>query len=460
MHNKLPPKFTPKSKRQMPSFDEHNTFDMNTTGQLKIPKSQIKKITKTSNKPRIKIKSYKQSNENPHRASSYTPTTSSNLKGRRIVIKDRYDEDGNIINRNTFKNGDMPNNRHLSKKSQNERLIKIANNKPKKSKAKRIVLIITIALIAIIASIGVYIFNCYEKINSSIIKTNILSSTPNHNNGAKVTLIVGNDSRSAEAKESSIGARADTIMLLIKPNNGSNKSPKIVSIPRDVPMTFPSFIDEKSLFGDKDQTITGQRAKINAAYAYGGAKLLIRTVEELSGLKINNYAEVGFGTMKHLTDELGGIRLCYDSDVDDSGSGMKWKAGCHNVNGKKALAFSRMRHQDPEGDLGRAKRQQQVVQQIAKKSMNIVKEGNILNLFNIEKLTDVAVAGLQDVIFSEDTNFWTIKDIATAFESATKDKESGNEIIPIITPNGWDEDLGSIVEVDYDKVRDFFQSII
>jgi LCP family protein required for cell wall assembly len=235
----------------------------------------------------------------------------------------------------------------------------------------------------------------------------------------------------------------------------------MISIPRDSMVTLPDFTDENGFFGEVGETISDTKSKINAAYTYGGPKLLVQSVEQLSGLKVNHYMEVGFDSMKGLTDELGGIKLCYDEDVPyDSGSGMEWKAGCHNVNGKQALAFSRMRHLDPEGDLGRAKRQQQVVQQIAKKSTGLIKEGNVFNLFNIARLQKVAKAGLDNIVFDEKTSIWNIKEIAEAFQAASANKDKADQIIPIINPAGWDSVLGSIVEIDEDQVKDFFQSKI
>ena len=81
--------------------------------------------------------------------------------------------------------------------------------------------------------------------------------------------------------------------------------------------------------------------KINASYAYGGAKLLVKTVEGLTKMKINHYVEVGMGGVKNVVDAVGGVEACLDYDVDDHDSGLIWNTAqgkCQQVNGEKALA--------------------------------------------------------------------------------------------------------------------------
>ena len=165
-------------------------------------------------------------------------------------------------------------------------------------------------------------------------------------------LIVGSDKREAGVIDDGWdGQRADSIMLLQVPEHGDSA---LVSIPRDTLVDIP-----------------GQgKAKINASYAYGGAKLLVQTVEELTGLTVDHYIEVSMGGVQQLVDAVDGVELCYDYDVDDANSGMKWQAGCHVVQGPEALAFSRMRYSDPQGDIGRQARQRQVVKQVIKKAVS------------------------------------------------------------------------------------------
>lgn len=186
--------------------------------------------------------------------------------------------------------------------------------------------------------------------NSKMTHMDALSGRPA--TAGNTYLIVGSDKREAGVLDDGWeGQRADSIMLLQLPEHGNSS---LVSIPRDTLVDIP-----------------GQgKAKINASYAYGGAPLLVQTVEELTGLTVDHYIEVSMGGVQQLVDAVDGVELCYDYDVDDANSGMKWQAGCHVVQGPEALAFSRMRYSDPQGDIGRQARQRQVVKQVIKKAVS------------------------------------------------------------------------------------------
>ena len=164
-------------------------------------------------------------------------------------------------------------------------------------------------------------------------------------------LIVGSDKREIGAVYDPIteGQRADTMMLLHVPESGN---PALVSLPRD---SFVKIPDHRS-------------NKLNAAYSEGGPKLLVKTIENLSGLTIDHYVEVSMLGVQTLVDAVDGVNLCYDADVNDADSGMVWSAGCHDADGPTALAFSRMRKSDPLGDIGRTMRQRQVVSKLIGKA--------------------------------------------------------------------------------------------
>ncbi|MBR5951184.1 MAG: LCP family protein, partial [Actinomycetaceae bacterium] len=163
-------------------------------------------------------------------------------------------------------------------------------------------------------------------------------------------LIVGSDKRESGAVDDGTdGQRADTIMVLQLPDTGHAA---LISLPRDTLVEIPGY----------------GMSKINAAYAYGGPALLVQTVENLTGLTVDHYVEVSMGGVQNLVNAVDGVNLCYDEDVSDAYSGMEWTAGCHDVNGDQALAFSRMRYSDPLGDIGRTMRQRQVVSKVIDKA--------------------------------------------------------------------------------------------
>lgn len=178
----------------------------------------------------------------------------------------------------------------------------------------------------------------------------------------------------------------DTIML-VSLNTKTNQV-ALYSIPRDM---YVKISDSAS------------QAKINTIYQIGlsgakndpasGANLIVRTIEDLTTLKINYYAILNFGGFEKIIDTIGGINIVSERDIDDPsypGPGysyepFKLEKGFHHLDGATALKYARERHNDPEGDFGRAKRQQQVMQSAKNK---IFSAGTFLNPIAINNLFD------------------------------------------------------------------------
>nr|BFF20543.1 LCP family protein [Promicromonospora thailandica] len=248
-------------------------------------------------------------------------------------------------------------------------------------------------------------------------------------------LLAGSDARgSGGINDSTSGARTDSIMLLHKPRSGPVA---LISIPRDTYAEIPG----------------AGGNKINAAYSIGGAPLLVQTVEQLSGLTVDHYVEVGFGGVSGVVDAVGGVRLCLDYDVHDPKSKLDWKAGCHEVDGKTALAFSRMRYADKQkGDIGRTERQQQVIGQIGKK----VADPAIL--LNPASQVGLADAGLAAVVTDTDSGIIDIARLALAFRSANGD-DGVTGTPPIATINYRTPSGASAVQLDPNTVGEFWAKI-
>ncbi len=162
-------------------------------------------------------------------------------------------------------------------------------------------------------------------------------------------LLVGSDSRAGLSKEerkelntgNAGGGRTDTIMLL---HTGSGPN-LLLSIPRDSIVDIP----------DNGTT------KINAAYAFGGAPLLVQTIEQNTGIRIDDYVEIGMGGVAGLVDAVGGIEVCPKENMKDKLAGLNIKKGCQEVDGTTALAYARSRHASATGDIDRVRRQREVV---------------------------------------------------------------------------------------------------
>jgi LCP family protein required for cell wall assembly len=142
---------------------------------------------------------------------------------------------------------------------------------------------------------------------------------------------------------SDVSSNSDTLMLAHVSADRSRVT--VVSIPRDSWVSIPGY----------------GMSKINAAYGYGGARLMVQTVEQATGLVINDYVEVDFLGFVKVIDALGGVNICLPQAVDDTDSGLRLSAGTHHVNGITALAYARDRHSFATSDLARIQDQQRLV---------------------------------------------------------------------------------------------------
>jgi LCP family protein required for cell wall assembly len=180
-------------------------------------------------------------------------------------------------------------------------------------------------------------------------------------------LIVGSDSREGldDARRRQLGTgqaagrRTDTMMLLHIPR-GTGK-PVLISLPRDSYVPIPGH----------------GRNKLNAAYAFGGPKLLARTVEQVTDIRLDRYMEVGFDGFASVVESVGGVQICPDEAMRDPMAGLNVKAGCQLADSRTALAYVRARHSG-RGDLDRVERQQEFLGSLIDKATS---PGVLLNPF-------------------------------------------------------------------------------
>ncbi|MBV9059230.1 MAG: LCP family protein [Pseudonocardiales bacterium] len=166
-------------------------------------------------------------------------------------------------------------------------------------------------------------------------------------------LIVGSDSRAGltPAQEARLttgdeaaagGSRTDTIMLMHIPALLGGGQTTLVSLPRDSSVPLAGY----------------GRVKLNAAFSIGGPALLAQTVEKVTGVHIDHYAEIGFAGFADLVDDVGGVQMCPTEPINDPLAGLNIAAGCQMFDGPKALGYVRTRH-SPRGDLDRVVRQRE-----------------------------------------------------------------------------------------------------
>jgi LCP family protein required for cell wall assembly len=163
-------------------------------------------------------------------------------------------------------------------------------------------------------------------------------------------LLLGSDSRISAGNPQdwvSGAQRTDAIMVLHL--SADRKSASVVSLPRDSWVTVPGH----------------GKNKINAAFSLGGPSLMIRTVESVTGVRIDHVVVMDFTGFKDVTDALGGVKICVPKTVSDRIGTVK--AGCQVMNGETALQYVRQRKTLSGGDFDRVRRQQNWIRQVLKK---------------------------------------------------------------------------------------------
>jgi LCP family protein required for cell wall assembly len=269
-----------------------------------------------------------------------------------------------------------------------------------------------------------------------------LENRPEKVNSALNYLVVGSDNREGLTKaqirelrvggtDVAAGGRSDT-MLLVHISKARDAA-FIVSLPRDTLVTIPAHISQ-----DGKSQIPDRPGKLNAAFAFGGAPLLIETIELMTALKIDHYIEVSFAGFVGVVDALGGIKVCSKVDIDDPKSHLVMKAGYHLLNGVESLKFVRTRDFDGRGDIGRMERQQQFVSAIIRKATS---SGTLLNPI---KLANFYQATISTVKMDEGVS----KNDLLTLGKQMSNLSSGSVrtlTVPLSNPNGRHPTVGSVV---------------
>jgi LCP family protein required for cell wall assembly len=251
---------------------------------------------------------------------------------------------------------------------------------PRRRGRPRIGRIIAVVFVLFLVLVLVVTGFVYWRVDSELDKRRQPIAVSEHQGGQPTNiLLLGLDSRAnlskAELKRiatKETGAKlTDTIIVMqLAPGR---KKPVLLSIPRDLRVERP-----------------GNDQKINAMYSIGGPNLLVKTVEQVTGLPIHHVVEIDLAGFLNVVDTLGGVTLCNNTGkrIDDPKANLHMNPGCHEVDGAGALAFVRSR-KGPTGDFGRIERQQQFMKAIAKKAAS---PGSLVNIPRTLKLS-TQVAG-------------------------------------------------------------------
>lgn len=230
-----------------------------------------------------------------------------------------------------------------------------------RSRGRKVLIGVLVAVLVLILAAAAALYALTESIGNNVTRlpdsfAGIPEDTRPAATAATTFLLVGTDSRSDEpttGTDAAAGAdagsqRSDVIMLARVAEDGSTAS--VTSLPRD------SWVD-----------IPGRgKNKINAAYAFGGAPLLIQTVENLTGVRVDHFGVIDFAGFQAMVDSVGGIDVRVARAT--SNIGVDFHEGLNHLDGAQALAYVRQRYDLPAGDLDRAKRQQNAIKALLTKA--------------------------------------------------------------------------------------------
>ncbi len=244
--------------------------------------------------------------------------------------------------------------------------------RPRRKRGRLKIALLTLAsmlLIVVLAGVGFALY-LNHLLDSNVERAGLL---PSEGSGptrqatageAQNILLLGSDSR--DKSDIHDASRADVIQLVHI--NDDHSALQVISFPRDLYVPIPGH----------------GKNKINAAYAFGGAPLLVKTLQNMLGVHIDHVAQIGFTGFAKVTDELGGVDVYVAQGFHEKGYG-SFDKGWHHMSGEQALGFVRERHQLAEGDIDRGRNQQAWIKAVLDKTM---KKGTLLNPIKVTNIID------------------------------------------------------------------------
>jgi LCP family protein required for cell wall assembly len=345
-------------------------------------------------------------------------------------------------------------------------------------RAGRVTARIAVGLVSVLA-LGAtgYAYVTTDQVQKNVPTTDVLTPrageppAPPADDGATDILLVGSDARTdaqgnplptsmlkSLRTEEKAGINTDTIILLRFPKDGSK--PSGVSIPRDSWVDIPgrgqskvnsaygvakgAFAAEERAKGETDQ------AKIERDSDGEGRRVLVQTVQDLTKVRIDHYAEVNLLGFYLLTEALGGVKVCLNHATTDKDSGADFRRGVQTVSGGEALSFVRQRKNLPRGDLDRIVRQQAFLSSALRQ---VFSAGTLTSPSTMNSLMD---AVHRSIVVDDGLDVLT-------FAQQVKGLTSGDlnfTTIPVITANGRSADGQSIVQVDPAAVQSFVAGLV
>ena len=318
----------------------------------------------------------------------------------------------------------------------------LRTEKKKPRWGRRILVILTAVLgLVLVAAVGYvgflnHLAESNTKIENMLPGDNNLGSA-NDPNAAPIIqgrgqniLLLGSDARPGDTF-----SRADVIILAHVADD--KKNVYLVHFPRDLYVSIPGH----------------GKNKINAAYAFGGPRLLVQTLQNLIGVKVDHVAKTDFQGFANMTDAVGGVRVWAEEASNGKGNGgtVVVHQGWNNFNGEQALEFVRERYELSQGDISRGRRQQAFLKAIM---LKVLTPQTLTNPVTVAKLVD---AGTKNLVIDQK---WSVADMRSEAWDL-RNLRSGNITFITAPFNGFDsvKGVGSIDVVDTSGMKNLGQMI-
>ena len=285
-------------------------------------------------------------------------------------------------------------------------------------------------VVLVVALVGSY-FYVDSKLNRSVTLPAFSGQSAGQN-----WLIAGADSRQGLSQQQIVSLHvgddfgtenSDSLMLLHIGSDG----PVLISIPRDSYVPIPGY---------------GYN-KINAALGFGGPSLLVKTVQNVTGLQINHYMGIGFAGLVSVVNQVGGVTMCLPKALHDYDSGANIPAGCHNLDGAQALAFVRDRHSFADEDLQRIEDQRAFLKALLDKATS---PGVYLNPFVALPFGSAAASSIS---VDQGTHLYDLLQAALAL----RNPQTGT--VPVANANYESPNAGDALLWDRSKALQLFNDL-
>jgi LCP family protein required for cell wall assembly len=332
-----------------------------------------------------------------------------------------------------------------------------------------------LASVAVLATVGVArdrVETVRENVSTSdVLSEEVQKTAPPADDGADDYLVVGSDTRTDAQghplpasvlrqlqTEAADGINTDTIILLRVPKDGSKGY--AISIPRDTYVSIPGYRDDKinAAYGvTKYRTAERlraegktDRAEIERLSDTEGRSALAASVQNITGVRVDHYAEVNLYGFYLLTKAIGGVKVCLNRSTSDPNSGANFRKGVQTISGTTALAFVRQRDGLPRGDLDRIVRQQVF---LGAALQQVLSAGTLTDQAKLRALTDAAA---KSIIVSPGLDILQLARHLSSMANGSVDFAT----IPVVAVGARNERGQSIITVDVPAVKQFVAGLI